>query len=292
MSPILRYLKYWSLVLALYQPTQRYGKPNIWRLQRLLGDATKILDYQKRQGDRPSYYYPEGDHLSSLYSFSQIKSTVELIYDPGVQDNLQRWRERVGEAEANRICEESKAAGDMGHKSLENWNQGKAMGPCPINMMGYRQGLENDILPHLQRGEACLSVTDRHGEVHFLSEIFVADFDRQFIGRLDLVTRVIAPPFNGQRFLLELKGSRQRKKLEYMQSHIIQGLAYQKTFNKVAEAYPEHLEPLAGVALAYMYRDGSGELIPIVGQELAEYEEQWEQWLDCFHDLLGGLRAA
>ncbi|MEB3189725.1 MAG: hypothetical protein VKL42_05200, partial [Snowella sp.] len=108
-------------MLALYQSTQRYGKSNIWRLQRLLGDAPKILDYQKRQGDRSSYYYPEGDYLSSLHSFSQVKSTVELIFDPEAQENLQRWRERVGEAEANLICEESKAAGEMGHKSLENW---------------------------------------------------------------------------------------------------------------------------------------------------------------------------
>ena len=277
---------------AFYVPTQRYGKPNIWSLKRLLGDAPECLDYQRRQGDRPSFYYPKGNPSQPLYSFSQIKSTVEPIVDPHAQSNLQRWRERVGEEKANRICDESKFAGEMGHKALEKWSQNKPLGPCSMDMMGYRQALENHVFPYLQRGESSLSVVDRNGEVHVLSEVFVADFDRNFIGRLDLVTRIKTEFCDNRRVLLELKGSRSPKKLEYMQSHFIQAVAYQQAFNKVVDVYPDYLEPLDGVAIAYMYRDGNGALIPIFGQELQEYERQWEQWLDCFHDLLGGVQAA
>jgi hypothetical protein len=257
-----------------------------------LGDAPDTLEYQRRQGDRPSFYYPRGDRSRPLYSFSQVKATVEPVLDPDAPLVLQRWRERVGEEEAERICAESKAAGEMGHKALENWSQNKPLGIYPLNMTGYRQALEKDILPYLQRGKSNLSVVDTNGDAHILSEVFVADFDRNFIGRLDLVTRISVKPFNARRVLLELKGSRNQKKTEHMQPHIIQAVAYQQTFNKVASAYPKHLEVLDGVAIAYMYRDGYGTLLPVFGEELMEYERQWEQWLDCFRELLGGSEAA
>lgn len=281
---------------GLYVPTERYGKPNIWRLQRLVGNAPPILEYQRRQGNAPSYYYPQGDRTQPVYSFSQVKSTVEPVFNPGATSALQRWWERVGSDEANRICAESKAAGEMGHGFLENWSKQDAalsQPVTPIHMWGYRQALEQDILPYLdQSGEPGLSITDEHGELRPLSEVFVADFEQGFIGRLDLVTRISASPFNNKRVLLELKGSRKQKKYEHTKPHIIQAIAYQSTFNKIANEYPEQLEALDGVAIAYMYQDGHGDLIPIFGEELQEYEQQWQQWLNCFHDLLGGSKAA
>lgn len=278
--------------LNLYKPTVRNGKSDPFTLERLLGEGPATLKYKPRKGQKPSYYYSPDcpDHL--VFSFSQVKNTVEPVFDPDAQENLKAWRDRVGEAEADRICSQSKEAGQIGHKMLENWAQNKALGVCPIKMINYKEALKKDILPHLHQDNLGVSVTDHNGEILLLSEVFVADFNAQFMGRFDLVTRITTPPFNNQRVLLELKGSLKPKKPEFMEPHIIQGVAYQSTFNKIAAAFSDHLEPLDGVALAYMYGTGNGEFVPIFGEELEEYEQQWKQWLDCFHDQLGGLNVA
>jgi hypothetical protein len=278
--------------LNLYKPTVRNGKLDPWNPELVLGNGPSKLKYQRRQGQRPGYYYSPEYPNQPLFSFSQVKNTVEPVFDPDAAEKLQAWRDRVGEAQADRICNESKTAGQIGHQMLDNWRHNKPLGVCPMNMIKYKQALENDILPHLHRDGVGLFVTDHNGEVLVLSEVFVADFDAQFIGRFDLVTRISTEPFDNQRVLLELKGSLKPKNPEFMHPHLIQAVAYQSTFNKIAVAYPDHLEPLDGVALAYMYSKGYGEFVPVFGAELEEYERQWNQWLDCFHDLLGGLKAA
>lgn len=276
--------------LGIYRPTLRYGKPFIWQLELVCGKTPDTLEYQKRVGSNPSYYYAQSDRACRAYPFSQIKSVIEPIIYPEAQESLQRWRERVGEEEANRICSESKAAGEMGHKALANWTQNKPLGVCSMNMMGYRQGLENKILPYLNKNTLGLLVEDKQGKTMSLSEVFVADFELGFIGRLDLVTSLKYS--NNTRVLLELKGSRNQKTIEQMESHIIQAVAYWQTFNRIALAYPNQLQPLDGVAMAYIYQDGDGDLLPILGQELREYEQQWQQWLNCFYELLTGAKVA
>lgn len=272
--------------LNIYEPTLRNGKSNPYHLKRVLGNGPSILKYQRCLGKRPGYYYSPETPNYVAYSFSQIKKIVEPVFDPNASKKLQAWRERVGEKEADRICYESKTAGEMGHKTLENWAQNKPFGPCPMDMRDYKQALINDILPHLHQEELRLSVTDSNGEVLVLSEIFVADFETKFIGRLDLVARISTEPFHNQRVLLELKGSIKPKRLEFMHPHIIQGVAYQSSFNKIAAAYPNHVEPLDGVALAYMYSQGYGQFVPILGPNLEQYEQHWKQWLNCFHSQL------
>jgi hypothetical protein len=278
--------------LNIYKSTIRNGKSNPFHLQRVLGNGPNVLKYQRCFEQQPGYYYSPENPDDAAYSFSQVKKTVEAVFDPDAQEKLQAWRDRVGEAEADRICNQAKEAGQIGHKMLENWTQNKPLGPSSMKMMPYKQALTEDILPHLYRDEVGLSVTDHNGEVLALSEVFVADFEAQFIGRFDLVTRISSEPFHNQRVLLELKGSLKPKKPEFMEPHIIQGVAYQSTFNKIAAAYPEHLEPLDGVALAYVYGTGKGEFVPVFGAELEEYEQQWLQWLDCFHSQLRGVNAA
>jgi len=278
--------------LGIYCPTLRGEQSNPWKLNLVLGNTPQILQYQKRVRSNPSFYYAQGDRTCRAYSFSQIKSMVEPMINPQAQENLQRWREQVGEEEADRICKESIDAGNMGHKALANWVQDQPLGVCSMNMIGYRQALENEILPYLTKNAFGLSIKDQQGRIVSLSEIFVADFDLGFIGRLDLVTSLKHPEYGNTKVVLELKGSRNRKKIDYMQSHIIQAVAYQSTFNRIASAYPDQLELLDGVAMAYIYQDGCGDLVPVLGEELEGYEQQWHNWLNRFYELLKGRKAA
>ncbi len=175
---------------------------------------------------------------------------------------------------------------------LKNWNAGKPLGAYPLNMAGYTQALMDNILPYLRQSDPPNAVIDDAGELVTLSEVFVVDFDQQFLGRLDLVVEIAVEPFNGQRVLLELKGSRREKTLEHMRGNIIQGVAYLTTFNEIASCFPERVLPLDGMAMAYMYGSGNGQVIPIFGEELQEYVEEWQQWLACFRDILEERIAA
>lgn len=278
--------------LGLYVPTLRYGKPNNYRLRRVLGNGPAILEYQRYQNGHPSYYYGAGDRGTRAYSFSAVKSTVTPILDPESLDVLKRWEARVGKEEADRIRNEAISAGKIGYSMLERWNDGKSLGAYPLNMTGYVEALDNNVLPYLRQSNPPISVVDDEGELVTLSEVFVVDFDQQFLGRIDLVVEVATGPFEGQRVLLELKGSRKEKTLEYMRNNIIQGVAYLTTFNKIASAFPNRVFPIDGMAMAYIYSSGNGQVIPFFGEDLQEYDEEWQQWLECFHDVLQERMAA
>lgn len=277
---------------GLYSPTERFGKRNDYRLQKVLGNGPEILEYQKSQNGYPPYYYDPAARSVCVYSFSAMKTVVTPILDPGSEEILKSWTARVGSEEAKQIRDEAVNAGNMGHSMLERFNAGKSIGPYSLKMAGYVKALTDDILPHLNPSSSPIAVVDDHGELVTLSEIFVVDFDRQFLGRLDMVAEIARKPFNGCRVLLELKGSRKEKKFEHMRVGIVQAVAYMTTFNKIASLFPDRVLPLDGVAMAYMYTSGNGEIIPVLGEELQEYVDEWEQWLSCFHDSLVGEIAA
>jgi hypothetical protein len=215
---------------GLYEPTIQAGKPNNYRLQRVVGNGPEILEYQRSQDGCPPYYYGSGDRSRRVYSFSAIKTAVTPILDPGVGQIIRSWEARVGKEEAQSIRSEAINAGKLCHSMLERWIKGKTLGLYPLNMDGYVQALQDDILPYLNQSSPPIAIVDDAGELVTLSEVFVVDFDTQFLGRIDLVAEIAVEPFNGQRVLLELKGSRKEKTLEHMRSNIIQAVAYLSTF--------------------------------------------------------------
>lgn len=280
-------------VLGIYVPTQRNGKLNIYCLRRLLGNGPDILEYQKSRNGYPPYYYgaiATGEKLHT-YSFSAIKNATASIVDPDTESHLQAWEERVGTEEAERIRNEAVQAGRMAHTMLERWNRGQSLGLFDMNMAGYVQALEDSILPHLRHLKPPISVNDEQGNPVLLSEIFVANFDQQFIGRLDLVAEIATHPYTGKRVILELKGSRNQKQLDFMRGNIIQAVAYFKTFNEIAAVYPQ-VQPLDGLAIAYIYRCGTGQFFPIFGNDITEYLAEWQRWQEIFHDRLNEPPAA
>ncbi|MCM1983701.1 MULTISPECIES: hypothetical protein [Cyanophyceae] len=278
--------------LGVYAPTERNGRSNIYQLQLVVGNGPQQLSYQRWQDGNPAYYFGRGSSDDRAFSFSAIKSQVTPILDPDAEQALKNWEKRVGKDEADRIRNESIAAGKMGHNMLERWNRGQTPGPFPMNMGGYVKALKDGIFPYLRRSTPPLSVIDQERNEVTLSEVFVADFEEQFIGRFDLVTEIAASPFDGARVLLELKGSRNEKSLEHKLPHIVQATAYLTTYNKIAAAFPEQIAPLDGIAMAYMYSSGIGEMMPILGEELQEYIEEWQGWLTCFQSLRGAKDAA
>jgi hypothetical protein len=277
---------------SIYVPTVRYGKSNIYSLRRVLGDGPEQLKYQRSVNGALPYYYGADAPAMLAYSFSAIKRVVTPILDPGAEEGLKVWEARVGVEEASRIREESIQAGKMGHAMLAKSSEGKPLGAYPLSMEGYVTALRDNILPYLCPSSASVVTVDENDEMLALSEVFVVDFDQQFLGRLDLVAEIAAGPYEGRRVLLELKGSRKEKTLEHMRGNIVQAVSYMTTFNAIAQLCPDEIRPLDGVAMAYMYRSGNGEVIPFFGEELQEYIEEWQQWLACFHDVLDGRIAA
>lgn len=280
-------------VLGVYAPVREGRKQNIYRLRRVLGNGPSSLEYQRSRDGYPPYYYGSlaTGEIARSYSFSAIKKATTHIVDPDGGAKLQAWEKRVGKQEAERIRSEAIQAGKLAHIMLERWNSSKSLGLFDINMAGYVQALNESILPHLRRSDLSLSVREDEGNPIPLSEVFVANFDRQFIGRLDLVAEIVTPPYAGRRVLLELKGSRKQKQLCFMRANIIQAVAYFHTFNEVAAFYPE-VQPLDGLAIAYIYSCGTGQFLPILGEDIEEYLAEWEQWQAIFQDYLNEPPAA
>ena len=277
---------------GFYTSTQRFGKPNNFRLQKVLGNGPEILVYQKSENGHLPYYYGEEDRSFRVYGFTVVKNVVTPILDPGADQSIKCWAARVGKEKAEQIRNEAISTGKTLHSMAERWNAGKSLGLYPLDMSSYVEALKDDILPHLNPSSSPIAVVDDNDEVITLSEVFVVDFDRQFLGRLDLVVEIARKPFNGSRVLLELKSSRKEKTQEHMRGGIIQAVAYLTTFNTIALLFPDRVLPLDGVAMAYVYSAGNGQIMPVLGEELEEYVEEWAQWLSCFHDVLNERSAA
>jgi len=86
--------------------------------------------------DRRCYYRsPEGILLPSVSAIlSATKPAKEWA-------QLKAWRKRVGEAEANRICQESTTRGKDLHKRIEQYLLGQPLSPCPAALIPWRDSI-------------------------------------------------------------------------------------------------------------------------------------------------------
>lgn len=133
---------------------------------------------------------------------------------------LKRWREQVGDKEADRIIQESLSAGNLLHNALHQWAKGKPLPFYPLRLEGYIDALRNDILPYIEQPVPTVTI-NYDGEFVPTTELYLFDFEREFGGRFDLILG-----FRGNILMGELKGKREPKHFEFMQEAVIQACCY------------------------------------------------------------------
>jgi hypothetical protein len=145
------------------------------------------------------YVTPEGLNLPSVTTVLSILS----------RDSIRKWRERVGEEEANKISTRASRRGTSVHEIIEKYID---------NDPDYREGYTPDVLESFLVMQPILD--GLIGTV-YAQEAPLYSTHLGLAGRVDCVAE-----FDGQLSIIDFKTSRKKKKKDWIQQYFMQEAAY------------------------------------------------------------------
>lgn len=150
------------------------------------------------EGNRRWYKTPEGQQYAS------VTSVLGWLAEQG--GGLQRWRDRVGAVEAERIMREACEHGTLVHGAVEDFLNG-----CPVDCpTAASKSAFRNLLPYLG------SVA----KIHALETAMYSDGLR-LAGRCDCIAE-----YDGVLSVIDFKTSKRRKREEWIQGYVLQVAAY------------------------------------------------------------------
>lgn len=158
-----------------------------------------------------SYTTPEGNKYPSVTTvLGQLSAS-----------GIQKWRDKVGDVEADRISKESSTVGTAMHELCENYLLGQELS----TKNEQATGLFNLLKPKLDQIEAI------HGiEVPLYSDYLM------MAGTADLVAT-----YNGMLCIIDFKNARKEKKEEWIDGYYLQGTTYARMFFERYGIFPSHV---------------------------------------------------
>lgn len=163
---------------------------------------TETIDGQRH------YVLPDG--------VSKLKSVTTLLDEKLDKTALYEWRRRVGEAEANKVSTQSSRRGTAVHKIAERYvlNEGDIYrGQMPSNVETF---------------QPIKLALDEHVDNIMGIELPLYSKALGCAGRTDLVAE-----YDGVVSIIDFKTSRKPKKLEWIESYIIQTTIYAMMFERM-----------------------------------------------------------
>ena len=156
------------------------------------------LDTIELNGQR-RYVIPEGLKYPSITTVLSILS----------QESIARWRERVGEDEANKISVRASRRGTSVHEIVEKYLD---------NNLDYMAGYTPDIIESFR---SIRGVLDGRIKKVYAQECPLYSEHLRVAGRVDCVAE-----FDGKISIIDFKTSRKPKRREYIESYFCQEAAY------------------------------------------------------------------
>lgn len=176
----------------------------------------------------------DGNRYYELPDGSKVKSVTTIIGEASDKSALEKWKKRVGEAEAQKISTQAANRGTALHAICESYmlNQDTPKDSMPINVEAFRQ-----LKPLLDKNI---------GKV-FGVESPLYSKTLQTAGRTDCVAE-----WNGVPSIIDFKTSKKPKKEEWIENYFIQTTTYALMFEErtglkipqiVVMIYVDHEDP-------------------------------------------------
>jgi len=205
------------------------------------------------------------DHGSRLYDVngSRLPSVTTILGKTKNQEFLKDWKEKVGEAEAERIKNVSSSRGTSMHKFLEHYILGT----------GY-----DDLTELGQKAKAMAKKVIEIGlapvEEYFGSEVTLY-YPGLYAGSTDLVCL-----HNDRETVVDFKQANRPKKKEWIEDYYLQIAAY-----AMAHDYVHNSKIEQGVIMVCT-PDLYYQEFKVEGAELRRYKHEFLKRLDMYHDLI------
>ena len=192
-----------------------------------------------------------------------VPSVTTVLSDTGDKTALINWRKRVGDAEANRISQESAGLGTKVHNALEKYvllEEYEIKGNNHISIMA-----KNMVTEMIDKG---LSKVD---ELYGVEVALIAQ--GLYAGTSDAVGM-----FNGVESIIDFKTAKKIKKREWIEDYFMQGCAYALAHNEMFGT------DIKQVAILMIDREGKYADFVINGDEFEEYCNKWAMRLADYYN--------
>lgn len=215
-----------------------------------------IYEYRKLsriEGPQRLYATPEGD---------RVPSVTTILGETADKTALMEWRRRVGDAEANRISQESAGLGTLVHKHIENYIEG-AERPKGNNQVHQMARMMSDAV--INQGLADVD------------EIWGMEASLYYPGLYAGTTDLVGI-YKGQPAIMDHKTTKLMKKREWIDDYFIQTAAYALAHNEI------YGTSIKTGAIFMTGRDGSYKTFVVEGAEFDHYIELWLQRVEQYYN--------
>ena len=197
---------------------------------------------------------------NKLPSVTTILSTTKSEEEKAA---LANWKERVGVKEANRIKTEASSRGTSMHSYIEDYLRGR------INESFFESNeqYKNMAKEIIQKG-----ITGRLNEVYGIEETLY--YPDQYAGTADMIA-----VYEGKDVIVDFKQSNKPKKVEYIDSWLLQTAAYSLAHNVVYNS------DINACVILVCTVDNLFQEFKIQGTELITYQNLFLGRLKKFHEL-------
>ena len=207
------------------------------------------------------------DGAERFYSFGALKvpsvtTVLKKTQPKEKQDSLKKWRERVGEEQAEKIRDDAAAVGTALHKCLEKYilEKGnlKYFDDTPVG----RQARE---MANIIIGRSFFNIEEVWGcEVHLAGENYAGTTDAVGI-------------FDGEPAIIDFKQTNKPKKEEWIEDYYLQLAAYAMAHNYMFETN------LSQGYILMCSRDGYFQQFHLTPEMFPAYCDKWKERLDIYH---------
>ena len=199
-----------------------------------VGTTLTELTTENIDGKR-HYVTPNGSYISITTLLANLS-----------KDGIQKWRNRVGATEANRISTKASRQGNAIHALCEKYIKNE-------------EGFLTESMPHLvEMFESILPLLDRVDNVHVTEGAMYSD-ELGLAGRTDLIAE-----FDGKLAIIDYKTSRRIKTWSMCHSYFMQGAFY-------AHAYEERTGiPINNIVI----------IMAVENEKPLLFRETKERWLN------------
>jgi len=232
---------------------------------RLIREKTKFFVTDLKREDKYPYksYTRDNDLGSRHYNVDDKKipsvtTILSATQSPEKKASLDRWRERIGYAEAQAITTQAATRGTEMHYVLENY----------INGVGYLNLSEKGAKARLMAHEIIDNLEPL--KVVWGNEVNLAYKDR-WAGSTDLVGLHDDKPS-----IIDFKQSNKPKREEYIEDYYLQIAAY-------SLAHQEQYGPIEQGVISICTKDGLYQEFKMNESKLKEYEEKWLEKVETYH---------
>ena len=210
-----------------------------------------IADLPREEINGKRYYVtPSGKRLPSVTTF--------LSHFKG--DSIRKWREKVGEEEANRISKRASTRGTKFHSLMESYLS---------NQKGFLT--EEDVMPDMQMAfHEMRPVIDRIDNVHYLETMLYSE-TLGLAGQVDCIAE-----FDGVPSVIDFKTSLRLKKEEWILSYFEQCTCYSLMYEEMTGIKAKQIVVLISVdhEQPQVFVKQRGDYVPELYNKVKQFREE------------------